>query len=94
MINLKKSDKGIYYIENVSYRDLMRITSNLRPICDECCSSLIGSEDIILVPLANEAYCTSCGRKILNRISLHMSDSIVQDRRVKYYMSVLRGFRV
>lgn len=86
---LKRTDSGIDYIENVSFWELMRITDNPLPICDECLKDLIWFEDVVIIPILNEAICKSCSKKVLERLVGYQEDRKIQRERTNYYCSVL-----
>ena len=88
-MELKKTKNGTYYIDNVKFMDLIRITDNGFPICDCCRKDLIGYNDLILVPILNEVYCNKCGKKELKQIKYYEEDREIEERRTSYYCDVL-----
>ena len=88
-MKLKKDEKGIYYIEKLSFWDLIKITGNGFPVCDECSKDLIGYENLVLVPILNEVYCKECAKKKLKEIRYYPEDDEIQERRVDYYCDAL-----
>ena len=84
-----RNKKGVMWIK-VGFWDLMTITGNGFPICDECLKDLIGYNDIILIPYLNEAFCSKCGKERLKKIMLYPEDEAVKTKREKYYKEVLK----
>lgn len=89
MIKLKKTRNNIDYIEGIPFMKLIQITDNPFPICDECLKDLIGFNDIILIPILNEAYCKECGKEQLKRMKGYAEDMPIQKKRTAYYCKVL-----
>lgn len=65
--------------------DLIRYSDNGFPVCDECGKDLIGYNDIILIPILNQAYCNSCGKKVLAQIQDFEEDRPIREKREQFY---------
>lgn len=73
MAKFYRTENGIGWL-TVSWDELVRYSANPHPVCDECLAALKGDEDIILLPLLNEAYCSKCGKTVLSRMVNYEED--------------------
>lgn len=86
-----KRNGDVIYIKDLPYLDLVRMTNNASPRCDECNTSLTGRNDIMLIPIINEAVCPACGKQVLKGIGrcLDSNDKLVQNNTMAYYVRLL-----
>ena len=78
-----RTKDGTAWLE-ITWLDLMAYSGNPCPICDECGKDLIGCDNIMLIPILNEAFCPKCGQAKLS--SLH---SYPEDRPIEAAGTVL-----
>lgn len=64
MAKLHHTENGTPWLE-ITCEELSGYSRMERPVCDECLKSLVGLDNITLVPILNEAYCPECGPKQL-----------------------------
>ena len=79
-----KSGKGIEYLE-ITFVELINYSGNPRPICDNCTKDLVGYNDIILIPYANEAFCKLCGTKRLSDMKVYPDDIPIKEKRELFF---------
>lgn len=70
----------------INWEELVSCTENPAPICDECLQSLIGCDEIILIPILNEAFCPKCGKMRLPLVHCYPEDRPIEIKRVQYYL--------
>ncbi|MCF8017796.1 MAG: hypothetical protein K9L62_00225 [Vallitaleaceae bacterium] len=73
MAKFYRAENGISWLK-ITWLELAEYSSNMTPICDECLKDLIGYNDIVLIPLLNQAYCHECGKKVLKRMVNYPED--------------------
>lgn len=69
----------------ITCQELSEYSENERPICDECLKSLVGCDEIVLLPILNEAYCPECGKERLARVHRYPEDIPIEERRAQFY---------
>lgn len=69
----------------ITCQELSEYSENERPICDECLKSLVGCDEIVLLPILNEAYCPECGKERLARVRRYPEDIPIEERRAQFY---------
>jgi hypothetical protein len=84
MARFHRDEKGTPWFE-ITWRELALYSDNFHPICDECLKSLIGCDEVVLVPIFNEAFCPECGKARLARIHRYPEDLPVEERRTQFY---------
>lgn len=87
MARLKKTMRGVLYIEGVHKENIIAITNNSSPMCDNCFYNLTNS--VIIVPLADEVYCSWCAKGMLRGMTVNRDDAFFQEERARYYMNLL-----
>lgn len=85
MALLRYAENGTPWF-NITFRELIEYSGNAYPICDDCITSLIGCNDIVLIPILNEAYCPKCGKDKLSAIRRYAADAPAEKRRMQYYL--------
>lgn len=80
-----RDDKGTPWFE-ITWRELALYSDKFHPICDECLKSLVGCDKVVLVPIFNEAFCPSCGKKRLAQVHRCLEDLRIEERRTAFYM--------
>ena len=73
MAEFHRTETGTPYL-TITWLELAEYSENNRPICDECLTSLIGCNEVVLLPILNEAYCTRCP-----------GDIPIEERRAQFY---------
>ncbi|MEG3041582.1 MAG: hypothetical protein RR891_06225 [Clostridium sp.] len=86
MANFFRNNIGIGYLK-ISFMEIVKYSHNGFPICDECSKDLIGYEDIILIPILNQAYCSECGKSVLKRIKDYPEDRDCRRHREEFWKS-------
>lgn len=84
MIDFKRNDKGIGYFV-LDTMSLIRYNHLIDPVCDECLKSLHFMNDIILIPILNEAFCNKCGKEALDRIIDYPEDRPIRHKREEFF---------
>lgn len=84
MAEFKRNDKGIGYLV-IDFMELIMYSDNPYPICDECIKDLIGYEDIVLIPILNQAYCHGCGHEVLKGLCDYPEDRPIREKREKFW---------
>lgn len=84
MAKFYRNKAGIGYLK-IGFMELIKYSDNGFPICDECSKDLIGYNDIILIPILNQAYCSSCGRKVLAGIKDYEEDIPIRKKREQFW---------
>lgn len=82
-----ESNSVDYFIINL--HELTEYNSSEKSVCDECLRKLNNDDQIILIPILNEAYDYKCGiDKVnwLNNIQNHSTDYEIQRRRTEFYI--------
>ena len=69
----------------ITCQELSEYSENERPICDECLRSLVGCDEIILLPILDEAYCPKCGEERLARVHRYPEDIPIEESRAQFY---------
>jgi len=86
MAEFFRHKNGIAWLK-ITWLDLVEYSENISPICDECLESLIGRNDVILIPILNEAFCPKCGEKILARQKKYPEDRHIEERREQFWLN-------
>lgn len=86
MINFKRNDKGIGYFI-LDTMSLIKYNHLINPVCDECLKNLHFMNDIILIPILNEAFCNKCGKEKLARIVDYPEDRPIRNKREEFFKS-------
>ncbi|MDD4154639.1 MAG: hypothetical protein PHT30_04465 [Bacilli bacterium] len=84
MANFYRTLTEIGYLE-INDIELINYSNNGYPICGECQHGLVGEDDIILIPILNEAYCNECGKKVLKTIVDYPEDRDIRIKRENFY---------
>lgn len=84
MAEFHRTEAGTPYLK-ITWMELAGYSENNRPICDECLTSLIGCNEVVLLPILNEAYCPKCGNARLARVQRYPGDIPVEERRAQFY---------
>lgn len=85
MAEFLRNEKGIAYLK-ITWLDLVKYSENISPVCDECLTSLIGNNDVMLIPILNEAYCPKCGAKVLDRLNKYPEDVAIEESREQFWL--------
>lgn len=85
MATLHRAENGTPWLK-ITYKELSGYSGMDRPICDECLTSLVGVNDIVLIPILNEAFCPSCGKVRLSEIRRYPEDRPIEERRTEFYL--------
>ena len=85
MARFHREANGTPWLE-ITCQELMDYSDNPRPICDECLKSLAGCNNIVLIPILNEAFCPEHGREALARIHRYPEDLPIEERRTQFYL--------
>lgn len=89
MAEFKRNNAGIGYLV-INFIELIEYSDNPYPICDECMKDLIGYDDIILIPILNQAYCNSCGHEVLRGIHDYPEDRDIREKREQFWIDYFR----
>ena len=84
MAEFHRTETGTPYL-TITWLELAEYSENARPICDECLTSLIGCNEVVLLPILNEAYCTKCGKARLAHSHRCPGDIPIEERRAQFY---------
>ena len=84
MAKYHKTKDGTSWLE-ITWLDLMAYSNNPCPICDECGKDLIGCDNIVLIPILNEAFCPECGKAKLSALHRYPEDRPVEERREQFW---------
>ena len=63
MAKFLRTTNGTAYIK-LTWLELAKYSQNMHPVCDDCLKDVIGYENLILIPILNEAFCSECGKKV------------------------------
>lgn len=85
MANFYRNENGIGWLK-ITWIELVKYSENVRPVCDDCLKDLIGNVDIILLPILNQAYCSECGKKVLERIVDYPEDRPYREAKEKFWL--------
>jgi len=86
MAKFYRHKNGLGWLK-ITWIELIRYSKNMRPICDECLKDLIGFNNIVLIPILNQAYCPECGKKVLARLQNYPEDRPIAKRREDFYQN-------
>lgn len=89
MAKFFRNKNGIGYLK-IGFMELIKYSNNGFPICDECLKDLIGYENIVLIPILNEAFCKECGEKRLKTIIDYPEDRHIRERREEFYKNYFK----
>lgn len=81
--------KGIDYIKNVDFKQIVAYSGNPNPVCGDCLKNLLFMDNLILIPILNEVYCHKCGNKHLESMKHFPEDDEIQKRRTDFWKSYL-----
>ncbi len=84
MAKFLRTTNGTAYIK-LTWLELAKYSQNMHPVCDDCLKDVIGYENLILIPILNEAFCSECGKKALARIKRYPEDAEIEKRREDFY---------
>lgn len=84
MAKFLRNEKGVAYIK-LTWLELAKYSQNMSPVCDGCLKDLIGYENLILIPLLNEAFYSKCGMETLARVKKYPEDAKIEKRREDFY---------
>lgn len=73
MAKFYRAENGVGWLK-ITWTELVKYSENAFPICDDCLKDIIGYDDIVLIPLLNQAYCPECGKKVLKRMVNYPED--------------------
>lgn len=85
MAVLFRDQKGIAFLK-ITWLDLVKYSECISPVCDSCLTSLVGMDDVILIPILNQAYCLKCGAEVLKMLKRYPEDMEVEERREKFWL--------
>jgi hypothetical protein len=71
----------------ITWLELAVYSENAKPICDECLKSLIGCDEVVLLPILNEAYCPVCGPERIARLHRYPEDRATEKRREQFWIN-------
>lgn len=86
MAKLHHTENGSPWLE-ITCEELTGYSGSEHPICDECLKSLVGVDNITLIPILNEAFCPECAPKRLADLRRYPEDWEVEERRVKFWLN-------
>lgn len=89
MAEFYRTNAGTPWLK-ITQKELTEYSDNDRPICDECLTSLIGCDEIVLLPILNEAYCPKCGKGRLSRVHRYPEDIPFEERRAQFYKNYFK----
>lgn len=84
MAHFHRTERGTPWLK-ITCQELSDYSENSRPICDECLTSLIGCDEVVLIPIFNEAFCPKCGKERLARAHRYPEDIPIEERRAQFY---------
>lgn len=84
MAEFHRTENGTPWLK-ITHQELSDYSDNSRPICDECLTSLIGCDEVVLIPIFNEAFCPKCGRERLSRAHRYPEDIPIEESRTQFY---------
>lgn len=84
MAKFFRNEKDIGYLK-IDFVELIKYSHNGFPICDKCSKDLIGYDNIVLIPILNQAYCKMCGMKTLKEIVDYPEDRTIRYKREEFY---------
>ncbi len=87
-----ESNSVDYFIINL--HELTEYNSSEKSVCDECLRKLNNDDQIILIPILNEAYDYKCGIDKVNwlrNIKNISPDEEIQKRRTKFYIQFFKS---
>jgi len=84
MAKFYRNKIGIGFLK-INFMDLIKYSDNGFPICDKCLKDLIGYNDIILIPILNQAYCNECGKEVLAKIKDYEEDRWIRKKKEDFW---------
>lgn len=84
MATFHVTEKGIGYLK-VSYDELMSYSQIPVLVCDDCYKGLFPSDQLVVVPVLNMAYCEDCQAGVLDRTKDYPEDREIRERREQFW---------
>lgn len=85
MATFNRAANGIAWLK-ITWRELATYSGNFEPICDECLESLIDCDDVVLIPILNEAFCPECGKKVISQLKSYPEDRHIEKLREQFWL--------
>ena len=85
MATFHRTANGIAWLK-ITWLDLVKYSENPAPVCDECTNPLFGCNDVVLIPILNQAYCPECSEKVLSRMRRYPEDRPIEERREQFWL--------
>lgn len=89
MATFHRSARGIGWLK-ITWIEHMQYFRNPHPVCDLCDRPVSGYDDIVLIPLLNQAYCPRCGNTVANRLNNYPEDRQYAREREGYYLKCFK----
>ena len=86
MAKFNRAANGAAWLK-ITWRELALYSDNAKPICDECLKSLVGCDDVVLLPILNEAYCPVCGPERIEQLHRYPEDQAIERQREKFWLA-------
>lgn len=84
MAEFHRTERGTPWLK-ITWMELCEYSDNACPICDECLTSLVGCDEIVLILIFNEAFCPKCGKERLARTRRYSEDIPIEEHRAQFY---------
>lgn len=85
MAKFSRHENGIGWLK-ITWLELANYSGNAFPICDGCLKDLSGIDDIVLIPLLNQAYCPDCGKAVLSRMINYPEDRAYAAQKERFWI--------
>jgi predicted amidophosphoribosyltransferase len=89
MSTFHRTPRGIGYLK-ITWLELMQYSRNPHPVCDLCDRPVSGHDDIVLIPLLNQAYCPACGNAVANRMKNYPEDRQYAREKERFWLDYFK----
>jgi len=79
-----RTERGVAYLK-ITLQELIDYSDNSAPACDNCLDLLKETEEVVLIPLLNEAFCPKCAKERLAQVVRYPEDAHIERRRELFW---------
>lgn len=85
MATFHLTPKSIGFLR-VSFDELFQYSQMLPLVCDDCNKGLLPRDEIVVIPVLNQAYCEDCAEQVLGRVKDYPEDREIRLKREGFWM--------